>query len=177
MERARKSGLQELQPLGTAADALATLERITDHLRRELHLLLRAHGMTTTQYNVLRILRSVAPGGLTCSELGTRLAGADPDITRLLDRLAKHGLVRRHRNALDRRAVLTEITDEGMRMLDSVAPLLDARIGSLFDHMAPDRLQLLIELLKEATPAVKRNGEHTSADAGIEGWLKQQQMQ
>ena len=162
MERTRKSGLQELQPSCTAADALATLERITDHLRRELHLLLRAHGMTTTQYSVLRILRCVAPEGLTCSELGSRLAGADPDITRLLDRLAKHGLVNRHRDAQDRRAVLTEITDEGMRMLDSVAPLLDARIGTLFAHMEPERLQLLIELLKEATPAPKRNGERAS---------------
>jgi DNA-binding MarR family transcriptional regulator len=166
MERARKSGLQELQPSSTAADALATLERITDHLRRERHLLLRAHSLTTTQYNVLRILHCAElegrHGGLTCSELGSRLAGADPDITRLLDRLAKHGLVRRRRAAEDRRAVLTEITEQGMRMLDSVAPLLDARIGTLFAHIAPERLQLLIELLNEATPAAKHNGEHAS---------------
>lgn len=166
MERARKSGLQELQPSSSAADALATLERITDHLRRELHVLLRAHSMTTTQYNVLRILRCAElegrHGGLTCSELGSRLAGADPDITRLLDRLAKHGLVIRRRDPQDRRAVLTEITEEGTRMLDSVAPLLDARIGTMFAHISPERLQLLIELLNEATPTTRRNGEHAS---------------
>jgi DNA-binding MarR family transcriptional regulator len=138
---------------------LASLERITEYLRREIHLTLRVHGMTTAQYNVLQALRSGAPEGLTCSELGSRLSGADPDITRLLDRLAKQGLVRRHRNAQDRRAVLTEITEEGSHLLDFVAPLLDARIQALFGHISEARLQLLVDLLNEAMPALKRNGE------------------
>jgi DNA-binding MarR family transcriptional regulator len=88
------------------------------------------------------------------------LSGADPDITRLLDRLAKQGLVRRHRNTQDRRAVLTEITEEGTRLLAFVAPLLDARVQTLFGHMAEARLQLLIDLLNEAMPAPRRNEEH-----------------
>jgi DNA-binding MarR family transcriptional regulator len=162
MEIARKSSFEGQEASCTAAVALASLERITERLQREIHLLLRAHGMTTTQYNVLRALRSAEGGGLTCSELGRRLAGADPDITRMLDRLARHGLVRRHRDARDRRAVLTEITDEGVRMLDSVEPLLDARIATLFAHMPPARLQLLVDLLHEAMPSTKRNGERTS---------------
>ncbi|MGA9720556.1 MAG: MarR family transcriptional regulator [Acidobacteriaceae bacterium] len=159
MEGVRKFGSRDLQPSDTPADALATLERITEYLRREIHLTLRVHGITTAQYNVLQALRSGPPEGLTCSELGSKLSGADPDITRLLDRLAKQGLVRRHRNAQDRRAVLTEITEEGTRLLAFVAPLLDARIQTLFAHMAEARLQLLIDLLNEAMPAPKRNEE------------------
>lgn len=161
MEIARKSGFTERAASCTAADALTSLERLTDHLRREVHLLLRDHGMTTTQYNVLCVLRCAA-AGLTCSDLGGRLAGADPDITRLLDRLARRGLVRRHRDAQDRRAVLTEITEEGVRMLDSVAPLLDAQVTTLFGHMPPGRLQLLVDLLDEAAPSMRRNEERTS---------------
>lgn len=159
MERVRKSGSQDLQLSDTPADALAGLERITEYLRREIHLTLRVHGMTTAQYNVLAALHCGPPEGLTCSELGSRLSGADPDITRLLDRLAKQGLVRRHRNTQDRRAVLTEITEEGTRLLAFVAPLLDARIQTLFGHMAEARLQLLIDLLNEAMPAPRRNEE------------------
>lgn len=160
MERVRKSCSQDLQRSDTPADALAGLERITEYLRREIHLTLRVHGITTAQYNVLQALHCGPPEGLTCSELGSRLSGADPDITRLLDRLAKQGLVRRHRNTQDRRAVLTEITEEGTRLLAFVAPLLDARIQTLFGHMAEARLQLLMDLLNEAMPAPKRNGEH-----------------
>src|ERR1700724_3836340 len=62
--------------------ALLELERTTDQLRREIHLLLRTFGLTSTQFNALRILQSGEPGGLTCSGLGNRLISADPDITR-----------------------------------------------------------------------------------------------
>jgi DNA-binding MarR family transcriptional regulator len=112
--------------------------------------MLRRQGVTWTQYNVLRVLGDEASGGLTCSELGGRMAAADPDITRLLERLAKQRLVRRRRDLQDRRAVVTEITQEGRRLLESIALSLDAQIRGLFDHMAPARLQFLVELLDEA---------------------------
>lgn len=135
--------------------ALASLERTTNHLRREIHLMLRGYGVTWTQYHVLRVLRDEASGGLTCSELGGRLAAADPDITRLLDRLTKQRLVRRRRDARDRRAVVTEITQDGQQLLESIALSLDAHIRGLFGHMAPARLQLLVELLDEARRSQK----------------------
>jgi DNA-binding MarR family transcriptional regulator len=148
VERSLQS--EDAQPGGNLAEAvLCRLEQVTDALRREIHLTLRACGMTTGQYNVLRALRSESPNGLTCTELGNRLAGSDPDITRLLDRLAKQQLVRRRRDAHDRRAVVSEITEEGLRLLESVTPRLEARIQALFEHMTADRLQLLVELLEE----------------------------
>jgi DNA-binding MarR family transcriptional regulator len=137
--------------------ALARLERVTERLRREIHLVLRARGMTLTQYNVLRTLYNAGSNGLTCSELGSRLAGTDPDITRLLDRLAKQRLVRRRRDVRDRRAVLTEITDEGRQLVESVIPSLDCRVRGLFEHMTPARLQLMIDLLDEAIKPQKQH--------------------
>jgi DNA-binding MarR family transcriptional regulator len=156
MESSLKKNLDETQLFGNPAEAaLAGLERITDHLRHEIHRTLRAHRLTWTQYNALRILRNAGPGGITCSDLGGRLGGTDPDITRLLDRLAKQRLVRRRRDVQDRRAVLTEITDDGQQLLESISPSLDARIRDLFGHMAPTRLQLLIELVEEARRSPK----------------------
>lgn len=151
MESSLSSEPEHIQTFVSPAEAaLASLERTANHLRREIHLMLRASGVTWTQYNVLRILRDDAAGGLTCSELGSRLAAADPDITRLLDRLAKQRLVRRRRDQRDRRAVVTEITAEGQQLLESIGLSVEARICGLFDHMAPARLQLLVELLDEA---------------------------
>ena len=74
--------------------------------------LLKAEELSSTQYNVLRILRG-APEGLPCGEIGNRMITRDPDITRLLDRLEKRGLVSRCRETKDRRMVLTRITDKG----------------------------------------------------------------
>jgi DNA-binding MarR family transcriptional regulator len=139
--------------------ALLELERATDQLRREIHLLLRTFGLTSTQFNALRILQSGDPGGLTCSGLGNRLISTDPDITRLLDRLAKQGFVRRHRDARDRRVVLTEITDAGTALLQSIAPQLDARVRALFAHMPQHRLEQLIDLLEEARRTPERSPE------------------
>ena len=139
--------------------ALLELERTTDQLRREIHLLLRSFGLTSTQFNALRILHSGEPGGLTCSGLGNRLISTDPDITRLLDRLARQGLVRRHRDARDRRVVLTEITDAGVVLLQSIAPQLDARVRALFAHMPQQRLEQLMELLEEARQTPERSSD------------------
>jgi DNA-binding MarR family transcriptional regulator len=151
MERPLMDESGPVSPFESPAEAaLVRLEWCTDHLRREIHLKLRTYGLTWTQYNVLRILRSDSSDGITCSELSSRLAGTDPDITRLLDRLTRQRLVQRRRDVRDRRAVLTEITDDGRQMLESIAPTLDDKIQGLFGHMEPPRLQLLIELLDEA---------------------------
>ena len=157
MERSRQPETQDdPQSSRPAESALHALEEVTDHLRREVHLTLRAHGMTTSQYSVLRALRMHGPDGLTCTELGDRLSGADPDITRLLDRLGRHQLIRRRRDAHDRRAVVTELTEEGARLLASVEPALEARIAALFQHMSAERLRLLLELLQEVTRSERK---------------------
>ena len=62
-----------------------------------------------TQYNVLRILRGT-PEGLACGEIASRMITRDPDVTRLLDRLEKRGLISRCRETGDRRTVMVRIT-------------------------------------------------------------------
>ena len=151
MGKTLKLDISQTQPCaGSEEEAVLNLERTTDHFRREVHLILRHYGLTSTQYNALRILRGMGPGGLTCTDLGSRLVSTDPDITRLLDRLAKQKLVRRRRDLRDRRVVLTEITEEGMQLVEIISPVLETHIRELMRHMQRDRLQLLIELLGEA---------------------------
>ena len=66
-------------------EALLNLLRTSDWLHRAFHLKTRDWGITSTQYNVLRILRGAHPNGLTCTAIGSRMITAEPDITRLLD--------------------------------------------------------------------------------------------
>jgi DNA-binding MarR family transcriptional regulator len=60
---------------------------------------LKPHGITATQYNVLRILRGAVPEGLCRNEIRDRMVTPVPDVTRLLDRLEALGLVVRSRGA------------------------------------------------------------------------------
>src|SRR5436305_7513025 len=92
--------------------AFLDLLRTCDLLSRGPAQVLKAEDLSATQYNVLRILRG-APKGLACGEIGNRMITRDPDITRLLARLEKRGLISRARDTKDRRMVLTHITSVG----------------------------------------------------------------
>src|SRR5579864_8768911 len=96
--------------------AFLEMFRTTDMLARGLVRLLKSEDVSANQYNVLRILRG-SPAGLPCGEIASRMITRDPDITRLLDRLGKRGLISRRREAKDRRMVLTRITPEGLAVL------------------------------------------------------------
>jgi DNA-binding MarR family transcriptional regulator len=74
-------------------------------------------GLTSTAYNVLRILRG-SPDGLPRGEIAQRLVNPSPDVTRLIDRLERRGLVRRQRARTDRRLSLTCITAKGLALVD-----------------------------------------------------------
>src|SRR6266446_8485916 len=92
------------------------LLRTTDMLSRGLVRVLKTEDLSATQYNVLRILRG-SPDGLPCGEIASRMITRDPDVTRLLDRMEKRGLISRFRDTKDRRTVIGKITAEGLKLL------------------------------------------------------------
>src|SRR5579859_2851490 len=116
MKRTSQSESRLKQPVCPEEVAFLELCRTTDMLSRRLAVLLKAEDLSATQYNVLRILRG-APEGLPCGEVGNRMITRDPDITRLLDRLEKRGLIARSRDSQDRRMVMARITPEGLKLL------------------------------------------------------------
>jgi DNA-binding MarR family transcriptional regulator len=105
--------------------------------------------LSTSQYNVLRILRGSSEG-LTCGEIGERAIARDPDITRLVDRLAKRGLVKRVRSQADRRVVQVEITQKGLDLLRELDPHVQRMPRALLGHLSQTQLQQLSGLLSQA---------------------------
>lgn len=127
------------------------LARTTDLLSRLPAQVLKQGNLSAAQYNVLRILRG-APEGLLCGEIGERMITRDPDITRLLDRMEKRGLLRRDRDQADRRRVLVRIAPEGLALLSRLdAPMQQAHKRQL-GHLAPKRLQALLRELQACRP-------------------------
>lgn len=101
-------------------EAMLNLLIAADTVRLRMERICEAHGITQAQYNVLRILRGVHPKGHPRCEIIQRLVEHAPDVTRLVDRMEKHGLVERDRSSEDRRLSLTRITDKGLGVLDQM---------------------------------------------------------
>jgi len=125
------------------------LQKTADALGQEAGQLLKANGLTGAQYNVLRILRGSEPAGLACNDIGERMISHDPDMTRLLDRMEKRGMITRQRQTDDRRVVKTRITSDGLGILKRLdQPVRDLHKRQ-FRRLPAPRLKVLAELLQE----------------------------
>jgi DNA-binding MarR family transcriptional regulator len=126
--------------------AFLDLIRTADRLTREADGVLRDEELSLTQYNVLRILRG-APQGLPCGEIASRMITRDPDVTRLLDRMAKRGLISRSRERRDRRMVLVRITTGGLKLVNRLDEPVQKIHRKLLGHLGKGRLRALAGLL------------------------------
>ena len=135
-------------------EVFTNLQRTADELMRSVSDLLKPVGLSPTQYNVLRILRAAGPEGLACGEVAERMITRDPDVTRLLDRLEKRGLVGRRREDHDRRVILTRITTQGLEILHKLDELIPRLHQLQLGHMTEEGLRLMNELLEAARGAV-----------------------
>jgi DNA-binding MarR family transcriptional regulator len=106
--------------------------------------------LTLHQYNVLRILRGSHPTPLPSGEIATRMIARDPDITRLVDRLERRGLVTRIRGRQDRRVVEVGITDAGLAILRGLDEHVDRFPKSMLGHLGVKKLEQLGVLLDQA---------------------------
>ena len=132
--------------------AWVSLQRTADCLLGRLHQVLKPHGVSPTQYNALRILRGAGsdspPCGLPCGEVAARMINQDPDVTRLFDRMEKPGWIVRERSRTDRRVLLARITNEGLRLLDSLDQVIESYHLQTMGHLTQVELRQLSGLLK-----------------------------
>jgi DNA-binding MarR family transcriptional regulator len=127
--------------------AFLELLRTTDMLSRGLVQVLKTEDLSATQYNVLRILRG-APQGLACGEIASRMITRDPDITRLLDRMEKRGVILRCRETKDRRTVMARITPDGLTLLTRLDEPVQTIHREQLGHLGRERLRALTILLR-----------------------------
>ena len=113
--------------------------------------------LTPAQYNVLRILRGCRPERATCSYIGERLMDRTPDVTRLLDRLGRAGLVERCRADYDGRVVEVWITDAGLERLRALDAPVGETIRALTGGLSDDEHRTLSDLLEKLRRGAEEN--------------------
>ncbi len=132
------------------SEVVLNLMRTADAHSRGAEAIFKLAGLSPNQYNVLRILRGAGENGLCCREVGERMITRDPDITRLLDRLERIGLVARTRDRHDRRVVMARITDAGRKLLKDLDGPVEEYNRNRLSHMGKGDLRRLNELLEAA---------------------------
>jgi DNA-binding MarR family transcriptional regulator len=155
MASALQAELKQQKPFRSLKEeATLSIWRTAALLEHAFESALKPHRITSTQYNVLRILRGAEPSGLCRNEISQRLVREAPDVTRLLDRLEDAKLIARERGGEDRRFVLTRITRAGLALLDQVDKRIDETQREQLGHLDEAQLRKLITLLAE----VRRRG-------------------
>ncbi len=143
-----KDELKQTRPFRSLCEeAQLNVARTSSLLADSMEQMLKPHGITGTQYNVLRILRGAGPDGLCRNEVSSRLVNRMPDATRLLDRMEEAGLVTRERSEADRRLVRTQLTAKGRKLVDDLDDDVLEHNEKGIGHLSEEQLRSLVKLL------------------------------
>jgi DNA-binding MarR family transcriptional regulator len=129
-------------------EACLNLLRTNDQLQIRFARLFREHGLTSSQYNILRILCGEGEP-LPILEIADRMVAVVPGITGLIDRLEKAGLVERRRCAEDRRIIYVALRDQGAELLAKLDEPVMQLHKRLMGHLSEVELKQLTRLLEK----------------------------
>jgi MarR family transcriptional regulator, 2-MHQ and catechol-resistance regulon repressor len=142
--------LKKKRPFESAEEeALLNLWRTHDKFQIRFARFFREFGLTSSQYNVLRILRGEGKP-LPSLEIADRLITAVPAITGLIDRLEATELITRDRSTDDRRVVFVAISTKGLDKVNEMDAPLAALHKEMIGHLPRAELAELSRLLEKA---------------------------
>ncbi len=120
MGEALKKKLKQKKFESEAQEATLNLLVAANYIRSKHEVVCNNHNITSSQYNVLRILKGAYPDGYPRVEIIQRMIDYSPDVTRLIDRLEKEKLVDRFTSDEDRRLSFSRITQKGIGLLEEM---------------------------------------------------------
>jgi len=142
--------LRKKRPFDSAEEeAHLNIVRTSDQFENRFGRLFREYGLTSSQYNVLRILRGEGRP-LQCAEITERMLQVVPAMTGLLDRLEKQELIERRRSTEDRRVIFVEPTRKALELLATMDQPVLMLNQKLLGGLTKSELKELSRLLEKA---------------------------
>ena len=138
--------------------ALMELLRTADTVWNASRVFFERWDLSPSQFNVLNLLH-LSPAGLSQTDLSRQLIMHRSNLTGLVDRLEKRGLVARREVAADRRAYSVVLTAAGARLLRDILPRYYEDAARVWDRLPIRRAAALIADLQQ----VARNAQHIAA--------------
>ncbi len=129
-------------------EAILNILVSSNHVKSKIEAVCTKYGISISQYNVLRILNGKYPAGYPRCDIISRMIDPAPDVTRLIDRLIKQGLVERYASTEDRRLSIARITKKGIAVLNKIKPKIDelnSLISGTLNIAERKQLSILLE--------------------------------
>lgn len=134
---------------GVEQEVVLNLLVAANYLHSELDAICNWFKITLAQFNVLRILKGAHPNGYPRGEIIRRMVETAPDVTRLIDRLIKEGLVERYSSKDDRRLSFAQITKKGIALLAKINPEIDKFLLNYSAMLTKSEKEILSNLLEK----------------------------
>jgi DNA-binding MarR family transcriptional regulator len=115
-------------------------------LTESFQCILKQHDLTSTQFNVLRILRGQKQKPASIGLIKERMIERNSDVSRVIDRLLKKGVIDRKENKLDRRQRDIIINEKGLNLLETMDKS-EANFTKSIEHVSEDEIKLMNDLL------------------------------
>jgi DNA-binding MarR family transcriptional regulator len=144
-----KKRLKQQKFSSVEQEGLLNLFIASNYLHSKLDAICCGFKITLAQFNVLRILKGAHPEGYPRGEIIRRMVEPAPDVTRLIDRLVKEGLVERYESKQDRRLSLARITKKGINLLTKINPEVDKFISDYSSSLNKSEKETLSNLCEK----------------------------
>jgi MarR family multiple gene transcriptional regulator MgrA len=120
--------------------SLISLIYLTNIVNADQQQFFKQFDITPQQYNVLRILRGQLPNPATVNLIRDRMLDKSSDVSRIVERLRKVGLIERGTCEKDRRAVDIVITKKGLNLLAEI-DVERTQINSAFNALNEEEVK------------------------------------
>lgn len=111
--------------------------------------ILKPYGISSEQYNVLRILRGQKGKPLNMQDIQERMVTKNSNTTRLIDKLLLKEMVQRNTCPNNRRKIEVNITENGINTLSELDPIVENHEKFLKEKLTSDELETLNNLLEK----------------------------
>ena len=148
---------------GRRYQALIDLLRLSDSIWNAGQYFFRRWDLSSSQFNLLNLCNG-AEKELTQMEISRELLMHRSNVTGLVDRLEKKGLVRRIRGKADRRTFAIVLTEKGKQLMSRILPEYHESTDKVFGNVSGSDLEIFSEVLKRVNRKVDELTETMKAE-------------
>lgn len=135
--------------LSSDEKVMIALVRVAEFFKRRSSCIFNYHGLSFSQYNVLRLLETAPAGRLSITEISRRLLVSTPNMSGIAKRLEKSEFATRGSDEHDERKTILEITPKGKKVVSDIRSDQEINVRDFLDCCPDTQRSDMLKMLKK----------------------------